>query len=133
MPEAADRDDMTPIPSLLRDVAPTSAYLDHAKPVIVVPADKPLGTHYKLRACPFDMRDQFAFASDLTLHGKQAVYEAGAREPATWAVVAPPALRIPTHGATSRRHTWQVGHPTAGLLVLRQGRTPMQPSRCRAA
>ncbi len=90
MPEAADRDDVTPISSLLRDVAPTSACLDHAKPVIVVLAEKPWGTHYNQRAYPFDMRDQFVFASDLMAHGKQAVFEAGAREPATW-VVAPPA------------------------------------------
>ena len=70
------RHDATLIRTLLRDVALTSAYLDCAMPVIVVLAEKPWGTHYKLRAYAFDMRDQFAFASDLTVHGRQAIVEA---------------------------------------------------------
>lgn len=83
------RHDAALIRTLLRDVALTSAYLDYAQPIIVVLSVKPWGTHYKLRAYPFDMRDQFAFASDLTVRGKQAVFEAGAREAATWAVETP--------------------------------------------
>ncbi len=85
------RHDAALMRSLLRDVALTSAYLDYAKPVIVVLAEKPWGTHYKLRAYPFDMRDQFAFVSDLTVRGKQALRDAGAHETAAWAVDVPSA------------------------------------------
>lgn len=64
----------------LRDVALSSAYLEYDKPVVVMLADTPLGTHYKLKAYPFDMRDQFHFISDLTIRGKLAIAEAGAVE-----------------------------------------------------
>ena len=68
------------IRSDLRIVALCSAYLDYARPVIVVLSETPWGTHYKLKAYPFDMRDQFAFISDLTVRGKQALRAAGGRE-----------------------------------------------------
>ena len=71
--------------SVLKDVALTSAYLDYAQPVVVVLHEQPWGTHYKLRAYPFDMRDQFAFVSDLTVRGKLAITEAGATEAVTMA------------------------------------------------
>ncbi|UVW29295.1 mechanosensitive ion channel family protein [Massilia sp. H6] len=64
----------------LRDVAMTSAYLEYARPVLVMLAETPLGTHYQLKAYPFDMRDQFHFISDLTTRGKLAIAEAGAIE-----------------------------------------------------
>ncbi|TWU58250.1 mechanosensitive ion channel family protein [Rubripirellula reticaptiva] len=64
----------------LRDVALTSAYLEFDKPVLVMLSEKPWGTHYKVKAYPFDMRDQFAFVSDLTIRGKQAINECSARE-----------------------------------------------------
>ena len=64
----------------LRDVALSSAYLEYDKPVVVMLADTPLGTHYKLKAYPFDMRDQFHFISDMTVRGKQAIASAGAVE-----------------------------------------------------
>ena len=64
----------------LTDVALTSAYLAYDKPVVVVLSEAPWGTHYKLRAYPFDMRDQFLFVSDLTVRGKLAVADAGATE-----------------------------------------------------
>ena len=64
----------------LRDVALTSAYLDYAKPVLVMLAETAFGTHYKLKAYPFDMRDQFSFISDLTIRGKLAITEAGGEE-----------------------------------------------------
>ena len=64
----------------LRDVALSSAYLEYDKPVVVMLADTPLGTHYKLKAYPFDMRDQFLFISDMTVRGKQAIAGAGAVE-----------------------------------------------------
>lgn len=64
----------------LQDVALTSAYLEYDQPVVVVLQETPWGTHYKLRAYPFDMRDQFLFISDLTVRGKQAITECGARQ-----------------------------------------------------
>ena len=64
----------------LRDVALTSAYLDYHKPVQVMLAETAFGTHYKLKAYPFDMRDQFSFISDLTIRGKLAITEAGGEE-----------------------------------------------------
>ena len=64
--------------SALQDVALTSAYLGYAHPVFVVIAEEPFGTHYKLKAYPFDMRDQVRFVSDLTTRGKEAVRACGA-------------------------------------------------------
>ena len=64
--------------AMLRDVALTSGYLDYGRPVVVVLTEKPLGTHYKLKAYPFDMRDQFRFISDMTARGKRAIAAAGA-------------------------------------------------------
>ncbi|MEO7917021.1 MAG: mechanosensitive ion channel domain-containing protein [Dokdonella sp.] len=64
----------------LRDVALTSAYLEYDKPVVVMLADTPLGTHFQIKAYPFDMRDQFHFISDLTIRGKLAIAESGAAE-----------------------------------------------------
>ena len=59
----------------LSDVALASPYLHCQKPVLVVVAEKPWGTHYRLKAYPIDGRDQFLFISDLTLRGKAALYE----------------------------------------------------------
>ena len=78
------RHDAALVRSSLQEVALTSAYLDYAQPVVVVLHEQPWGTHYKLRAYPFDMRDQFAFISDLTVRGKIALMDAGATEAVTW-------------------------------------------------
>ena len=72
--------DATALRAALSDVAVTSAYLDYGKPVIVVLAETPWGTHYKLRAYPFDMRDQFRFISDMTARGKLAIRDAAATQ-----------------------------------------------------
>lgn len=72
--------DAARIQALLRDVGLTSAFLHYSQPVIVVLTERPWGTHYKLKAYPFDMRDQFRFVSDLTVRGKQAIHDGGARE-----------------------------------------------------
>ena len=76
----APRHDAALVQRALTDVALTSAYLDYDKPVVVVLAETPWGTHYKLRAYPFDMRDQFDFISDLTVRGKLALAETGATQ-----------------------------------------------------
>ena len=75
----------------LCDVALSSAYLEYAKPFVVMLSASRLGTHYKLKACPFDMRDQFHFISDMTIHGKQlAIADTGATDvQAVPGVVAP--------------------------------------------
>ena len=64
----------------LEDVGLTSAYLDFKKPVFVVLSEEAFGTHYKLKAYPFDMRDQFRFISDMTARGKEALRAVGARQ-----------------------------------------------------
>ncbi|ASJ76370.1 mechanosensitive ion channel family protein [Granulosicoccus antarcticus] len=65
---------------VLHDIALTSAFLDYSKPVLVILAEVPWGSHYKLKAYPFDMRDQFEFISDMTVRGKLGIREAGAKE-----------------------------------------------------
>lgn len=82
--------DAARVRSALQDVALTSAYLEYAKPVVVVLNETPWGTHYKLRAYPFDMRDQFLFVSDLTVRGKQALIDCNARQISVPAGVAGP-------------------------------------------
>ena len=64
----------------LRDVALTSAYLEYSRPVAVQLLEEPWGTHYLVKAYPFDMRDQFSFVSDLTVRGKKALRDAGGVE-----------------------------------------------------
>ena len=72
--------DAAAVRAALTDVGLTSAFLGYDDPVAVQLSESPWGTHYKLKAYPFDMRDQFAFVSDLTVRGKRAVREAGGRE-----------------------------------------------------
>jgi small conductance mechanosensitive channel len=72
--------DAAAVRAALRDVALTSAYLDYYKPVQVILSETPWGTHYKLKAFPFDMRDQFGFISDMTVRGKLAITDAGGVE-----------------------------------------------------
>lgn len=69
--------DAARVRAALRDVALTSAYLDYDRPVRVMLSESRWGTHYQLKAYPFDMRDQFSFISDLTVRGKLAIAEAG--------------------------------------------------------
>jgi len=57
----------------LREVALTSPYVQLERPICVVVAEQPWGTHYRLKAYPIDSRDQFQFTSDLTVRGKQAL------------------------------------------------------------
>ncbi|MGB3795649.1 MAG: mechanosensitive ion channel domain-containing protein [Alteraurantiacibacter sp.] len=73
----APRHEGTVIRSALWDVAASSAYLGYDKPILVMVQEMPWGTHYKLKAYPFDLRDQFSFISDMTVRGKKAITEAG--------------------------------------------------------
>ncbi|MDD3581864.1 MAG: mechanosensitive ion channel [Desulfobacca sp.] len=61
----------------LYDVALASPYLDLEQPITVIVAEKPWGTHYRLKAYPIDGRDQFQFTSDLTVRGKAALAKRG--------------------------------------------------------
>ena len=79
------RHDAGLVRSALRDVALTSAYLDYQKAVSVSLSQTEWGTHYKVKAYPFDMRDQFSFISDLTVRGKLAIADCGAEESAALA------------------------------------------------
>ena len=65
--------------SKLTDVAATSPYLNDDMPIVVMLADEPIGTHYKVKLYPFDLRDQFQMVSDITVRGKQAIRAAGAK------------------------------------------------------
>jgi len=61
----------------LREVALTSPYLNYARPVKVVAAEEAWGMRYKLRAYPFDARDQFDFVTDMTIRGRETVKACG--------------------------------------------------------
>jgi small-conductance mechanosensitive channel len=61
----------------LFDVGLTSPFLQIKKPVNVVVQEKPWGTHYRLKAYPVDLRDQFRFTTDLTIRGKSALTDLG--------------------------------------------------------
>lgn len=60
---------------ILSDVALTSPYVNLDRPILVIVAEKPWGTHYKLKTYPVDARDQFQFLSDLTIRGKAALMD----------------------------------------------------------
>ncbi|MGO4998903.1 mechanosensitive ion channel family protein [Oceanisphaera sp. W20_SRM_FM3] len=57
----------------LEDVALSSPYLKLTKPVLVLAAEQPWGTHYRIKAYPMDPRQQFKFMSDLTVRGKDSL------------------------------------------------------------
>lgn len=63
----------------LRDVALASPYLSFDHPVVVIAAEQPWGTHYRLKAYPIDARDQFLFTTDLTLRGKAMLRRMGVK------------------------------------------------------
>lgn len=67
-------DEITP---LLKSVARTSPYLNLDRDVIVVMENEPFCMVYKLKAYPFEPRNQFAFITDMTERGNSALFEAG--------------------------------------------------------
>ena len=81
--------DASLVRTALRDVALTSAYLDYHKPVVVTLEQTEWGTRYKVKAYPFDMRDQFSVTSDLTVRGKLAIADCGGEESVALAGVRP--------------------------------------------
>ena len=71
------RHDAAKVTHLLHDVALTSAFLQLTQPIHVIVTEKPWGTHYRLKAYPLDLRQQFHFVSDLTIRGKAVLTKAG--------------------------------------------------------
>lgn len=84
------RHDAQQVRQTLHDVGLTSPYLQIRQPISVMVAEKPWGTHFRLKAYPVDPRDQFRFITDLTVRGKAALMRAGVE----FAVV-PAAIRDP--------------------------------------
>ena len=73
----------------LVEVASATPYLKADAKVAVVAAEKPWGTHYKLKAYANDSRDQFQFTTELTIRGKEALLAIGAKAAhATYAAAA---------------------------------------------
>ncbi|MEJ2091101.1 MAG: mechanosensitive ion channel [Syntrophobacterales bacterium] len=83
------RHDAALVRQTLYDVALTSPYINLESPILVIVAEKPWGTHYKIKAYPVDSRDQFQFISDLTIRGKSALVDLKVQ-----AVLALPALAM---------------------------------------
>lgn len=71
--------DAAAVQRALEDVALTSAYRNLERPVVVVASEELFGTHYRVKTYPFDGSDQFGFVTDLTVRGKQALAQLGAR------------------------------------------------------
>ena len=63
----------------LTRVASASPYLQLDSPITVVAAEKPWGTHYRLKAYAKESRDQFQFTTDLTIRGKEALLAVGVK------------------------------------------------------
>ena len=63
----------------LTQVASASPYRKPESPVTVVAAEKPWGTHYRLKAYAKESRDQFQFTTDLTIRGKEALLAIGVK------------------------------------------------------
>ncbi|MGO1462142.1 MAG: mechanosensitive ion channel family protein [Marinobacter sp.] len=61
--------DVGQVRELLRDVAFTSPRTKTWQPVVVIVFNKPWGMHYRLKAYPFDPKEQFQFISELTARG----------------------------------------------------------------
>lgn len=80
--------DAVQVRQVLYDVALSSPFLQLDRPVVVIVAEKPWGTHYRLKAYPIDSRDQFLFTSDLTVRAKAALVKQGVR-PAALAAIQP--------------------------------------------
>ncbi len=64
---------------LLWDVAITSPYVlvDEAYPIAVIVVEQPYGLQYRIKAYPRFGTDEFAFVSDLTVRGREALRTLG--------------------------------------------------------
>ncbi len=64
--------DVDRVTNILYKVAYTSKYTQLSLPVLIVMAEKPWGSHFKLKCYPIDARDEFIYQTDLTKRAKQA-------------------------------------------------------------
>lgn len=92
--------DGTQVRQSLYDVALTSPYVNLERPILVIVAEKPWGTHYKLKAYPVDARDQFQFISDLTVRGKAALADLKVQAALAWPALVAENLQQARGGAT---------------------------------
>ncbi len=81
------RHDGAQVRQCLYDVALTSPYVNLERPILVIVAERPWGTHYKVKAYPVDARDQFQFISDLTIRGKAALADLKVQAALAWPAV----------------------------------------------
>lgn len=82
------RHDAERVRHALAEVALASPFLRIQTPVVVIVAEKPWGTHYRLKAYPVEPRHQFLFTTDLTVRGKAVLTRMGVEFAAT--LSAPP-------------------------------------------
>jgi len=64
--------DIELVNKILYRAAHTSRYTQLELPIVVIMAETPYGTHFKLKSYPLDARDEFIYATDLTNKAKQA-------------------------------------------------------------
>ena len=64
--------DINLVKKILYRTAQTSKYTALKLPIVVVMAEKPWGTSFKLKAYPLDARDEFIYQTDLVTRAKQA-------------------------------------------------------------
>ena len=79
------QNDAAVIRKRLEDIALASAYRQPESPVSVLVAEKPWGTHYRVKVYVKDSRDQYLLTTDMTVRGKAMLLAAGvaaARAPA---------------------------------------------------
>jgi small-conductance mechanosensitive channel len=75
---AADHDAEL-VRATLIEAASTSPYVLPESPVKAIVAEKPWGTHYRLKAYAKDSREQFEFTTDLTIRAKEHLRALGVR------------------------------------------------------
>lgn len=88
--------DAEQVRAALDDVVRTSPYLDYDQPILVITEPTPFATRYRVKGYPFDMRDQFVFATDIAVRGKAAIATAGGVEISAPAVPDRGSGRAPT-------------------------------------
>ncbi|HDZ36942.1 MAG TPA: mechanosensitive ion channel [Marinobacter sp.] len=71
--------DVGKVRDLLRDIAFTSPRTKTWHPVSVIVFNKPWGMHYRLKAYPFNPREQFQFISELTARGSAELARQGVK------------------------------------------------------
>jgi small-conductance mechanosensitive channel len=73
---AADHDGAA-VSQALAQVAAASPHLQPGSAPKVAAAERPFGTHYRIKACAAESREQFAMVTDITLRGKERLRAMG--------------------------------------------------------